>query len=68
MTEIEQLQYEDALVMFNSLCEQYGARSVLKDFKTAFPEMFQEILVQSDRIHKERQIPVLFLKPHAGTV
>jgi hypothetical protein len=60
--EIEQLDYEDALVLFNSMCEQYGARQFLKSFKDAYPMMFQEVYIQMDRVANEKKIPALFLK------
>lgn len=47
---VEQMQYEDALVMFHSVLEQYGCRTVLKDFKDAFPKMFEEMKVQIHRV------------------
>lgn len=51
--ELEQMVYEDALVMFNSYMEQKGARRVLQDFKQAFPQMFEEVMVQGDRLISE---------------
>lgn len=49
----EQMQYEDALVMFHSIMEQYGCRTVLKDFKDAFPAMFEEMKVQIHRVQQK---------------
>lgn len=48
--------------MLNSLCEQYGARRVLKDIQDFYPAMFQEINTQLHRLKPEKQIPVLFMK------
>lgn len=48
--ELEQLDYEDMLVQMNSCFEQYGVRSVLSDFRNAFPKMFTELVVQLDRL------------------
>jgi hypothetical protein len=48
--QLEQLEYDDTLVSLHSLCQQYGAREVLKDFREHFPEMFTELLVQINRL------------------
>lgn len=58
--EMEQLEYEDALLQFYTSCTVYGARTVLKDFKSAFPDMFEELLIQGTRIKNEKQLPALF--------
>lgn len=50
MTELEMIEYDDALVMLFSMCQQYGAREVLTDFRESFPDMFDEVLVQINRI------------------
>jgi hypothetical protein len=48
--QLEQLEYDDAIVSLYSVCQQYGAREVLSSFRDAFPEMFDEILVQINRL------------------
>lgn len=48
--ELEQQEYEDTLVMLNSMFEQYGVREVMKDFRDSFPQMFEELTVQIDRL------------------
>jgi hypothetical protein len=48
--ELQQLDYNDAILSFYSMCEQYGAREVLKDFRQSFPEMFEEVVVQINRL------------------
>jgi hypothetical protein len=57
-TEIEQLEYDDALIVLFSVCQQYGAREVFRDFRASFPDMFQEILVQVNRLPPEN-LPAL---------
>ena len=57
--ELEQLEYEDALVMLNSMCQQYGAREVLKDFREAYPDMFGEVLIQINRLGPDRHVAAL---------
>jgi hypothetical protein len=58
-SELEQLQYEDALVSFNSVCEQYGARQTLVNFRGNYPEMFKELHVQINRIDGQPKIMAL---------
>jgi hypothetical protein len=48
--ELEQLEYNDTLIGLHSICEQYGAREVLRDFRATFPEMFEELVVQINRL------------------
>lgn len=57
--ELEQLEYEDVLVNLNSLFEQYGCREVCKDFRTCYPAMFDELLIQINRLKPDKQIPAL---------
>jgi hypothetical protein len=59
MTELEQLELEDTLVDLNMLFEQRGCREVLKTFRAAFPAMFDELLLQINRLTPEKQIPAL---------
>ncbi len=56
----EQLDYDDALLQFYTICTQYGCRNVLKDFRQAFPDLFQELSVQLNRLTHEKQEPALF--------
>lgn len=56
---LERLEYEDALVLLNSMCQQYGAREVLKDFRDAYPDMFQEVLVQITRLDPGKKVAAL---------
>ena len=60
--EIEQLDYEDVLVNLNSLFEQYGCREVLKDFRRSYPHMFEELVIQINRLKPDGQIAAL-LRP-----
>lgn len=64
-TEIEQLDYDDALLAFFHVCQQYGARTVLEDFRAQFPDMFGEIVVQLNRAPHEK---VAALLRNAGPV
>jgi hypothetical protein len=48
--QLEQLNYDDALILLFSVCQQYGAREVFSDFRQAFPDMFDEIVVQINRL------------------
>jgi len=43
MTENEQLEYNDAIVSFNSIIRQYGVSRVLMDFQIAYPEAFLDM-------------------------
>jgi hypothetical protein len=47
--DLELLEYNDILVGINSLFEQYGVREVLKDFRDAYPKMFDELHTQINR-------------------
>ena len=49
-TDLEQLDYDDTLILLHSACQQYGAREVFKDFRHNFPEMFEEITIQINRL------------------
>lgn len=60
--ELEQLDYEDAIVNFNSIMEKYGCRTVLSDFRDAFPRMYEEVIAQIGRISPNGTIPAL-LRP-----
>jgi hypothetical protein len=46
----EQLDYDDTLIQLYSICQQYGAREVLKDFRQNFPDMFEEVVAQINRL------------------
>lgn len=56
---MEQIEYEDTLVNLNSILEQYGCRSVLLDFKDAFPHMYNELVVQIGRLPPNGQVAAL---------
>lgn len=56
---LEQLEYEDAIVSLNSMCQAYGAREVFKDFRSAYPDMFEEILVQINRLGPQSKVAAL---------
>jgi len=43
MTANEQLDYNDAIVSFNSIIIQYGVSRVLMDFQIAYPEAFLDM-------------------------
>lgn len=57
--EQEQLSYNDVLVDLNSLLEQYGTREVLKDFRTSYPAMFEELSVQIGRLGSDAKVAAL---------
>jgi hypothetical protein len=57
--ELEQQEYEDTLVMLNSMFEQYGVREVMKDFRDNFPKMFEELTVQIDRLTPASKVALL---------
>lgn len=64
--ETEMLEYNDVLCDWNSLVTQYGCRRVLQDFRDFYPEMFNELLVQINRLPTQRQTPWLFKEPGEG--
>lgn len=55
---LQQLNYDDALLSLYSICQDYGCRRVLEDFRDAFPEMFREIEIQIRRLPPEN-LPAL---------
>lgn len=57
--EMEQLGYEDCLVSLNGFYEQYGVRTVMTDFRDAFPKMFEEVQIQTCRLKPAKSIPAL---------
>lgn len=57
--ELEQLDYDDALILLYSMCQQYGAREVFRDFRQAFPEMFEEVVVQVNRLGPHGRVAAL---------
>lgn len=57
--ELAQLAYEDVLVSLNSLFEQYGTRQVLASFREAYPDMYEEVVIQINRLPPQRQVPAL---------
>jgi hypothetical protein len=57
--EIEQHEYEDTLVMLNSIFEQYGVRAVLLDFRNSYPRMFEEVEIQFRRLSPDKKLPSL---------
>ena len=59
MSELEKLDYEDALVNFNSILEQNGCRQTLLDFRDAFPAMYHELVIQIGRIPPSNQVAAL---------
>jgi hypothetical protein len=61
MTETELLDYNDVLVDFASLIQKYGFRRVLIDFQAAYPDFFEEMKTQANRL-PEKPMPVLFKK------
>ena len=61
--DIEQYEYEDTLVMMNSSFEQYGVREVLKDFRTSYPKMFEELVVQLGRLTPAPHVAALLRPP-----
>lgn len=62
MTETELLDYNDVLVDFASLIQKYGFRRVLVDFQVAYPDFFEELKVQANRL-PQKPLPVLLKKP-----
>lgn len=69
-SELQQLEYEDTLVQLNSCCQQYGCRAVLIDFRDMAPKMFEELMVQGNRLIPKQQLARLLQPPvnNAGTV
>lgn len=65
--ELEQLDYDDSLLALYTSCMLYGARKVCEDFHRQFPQMFDELLVQINRVLPEEKLPAL-LKPNAGSM
>ena len=65
--EIEQLEYNDVLVQLNSCFEQYGVREVMKDFRSAYPEMFEEMTTQLARLTPAAKAALL-RPPNVGTM
>jgi hypothetical protein len=62
--ELEKLELDDALSQTYSMCEKYGARKVLLEFRKYFPQMFDELAVQMSRMKPEHKVAAL-LRPHA---
>ena len=56
---LQQLEYDDALLGFYTICQQHGARRVLLDFRENFRDMFQEVVVQANRLGPEDRLPYL---------
>jgi hypothetical protein len=61
VTENELLDYNDALVDFASLAQKYGFRRVLIDFQAAYPDFFEEMKAQANRL-PEKPMAVLLKK------
>lgn len=66
--ELEQLEYDDALLAFFHICQQYGARRVLEDFRYSFPEMYRELMAQLNRPQQEKVAALLLPWEDAGTM
>lgn len=66
--ELEQIEYNDTLVSLNSCFEQYGVREVLKDFRTSYPQMFEELMVQLTRLTPTTKVAALLKPPHVGSM
>ena len=64
MTEEEVLNYYDMLADFGSAIQQYGARKVMLDFQTHFPDLYEELKAQINRAQK-KPMAVLLKKPDA---
>lgn len=58
-TELEKLEYDDALLALFHVCQQYGARRVLEDFRVQFPDMYREIVAQINRGPQEKVAALL---------
>jgi hypothetical protein len=43
VTENELLEYNDALVGFASIVQQYGMQQVLVDFQASYPHFFKQL-------------------------
>lgn len=66
--ELEQLEYNDMLVAMNSCFEQYGCREVIKDFRSTYPQMFEELAIQMGRLAPQSPKNVAaLLRPNAGS-
>lgn len=55
----EQLDYDNVLLDLFHSCKEYGCRNVLIDFRQAFPDMFEELLIQGNRLKPEKPIAAL---------
>lgn len=58
MTENETLEYNDALVYFASIIQQYGVKRVLLDLQANYPQVFLNI---KQNIHSYPEKPVAAL-------
>jgi len=61
MNEQELLDYNDVMVTLASSMQQYGARRVLADFQSFYPDLFQEMKVQINRF-PEKPVAALLRK------
>ena len=61
MTEEEQLRYNDFMVDFASIIQQYGVRRVMTDFQSHYPAFFDEVKIQINRL-PEKPIAALLRK------
>lgn len=62
MNELEYLHMDDLKADLASAIEQYGARSVLMQFKESYPSHYNELQAQVTRAQDTRKIPVLLIK------
>ncbi len=65
MTENEQLDYNDVLVSLASTFQHFGVRRVMSDFQAYYPDYYQEMKVQMERMNS-RPMPVLLQKKPIG--
>lgn len=49
MTESELIDYNETIVDFAALINQYGMRRILMDFQSYYPDFFEEMKVQINR-------------------
>lgn len=57
--ETDLLAYNDVLCDLASLITQHGARQVMLEFRSFYPDLFSELAIQIARIPDEKKIPAL---------
>lgn len=60
--ELEQLHLDDLMADLAIAIEQYGARTVLEEFRSRYPSLMMELRTQLDR-QNQKQVAVLLRAP-----